>query len=188
MKALVLGGGAGVWDEVAQAEALFGPGWWDIAIAANDIGCHWPHRLDAWCSLHPEKLPGWVEAREANGHPPAREVVVRRGRAPKVPHRMIRHPFGNGSSGLLAVAVAMDLGATRIVLCGIPMTRTPYFAESDVHEAGSIWSGATAHWKKWQSHGAELDGIVRSMSGRTREFLGAPTREWLEEADGEQAA
>lgn len=187
MKALVLGGGADVFAEVAETERLFGPDWWNIVVAANDVACHWPRRLDAICTLHPEKMGGWREVRAANGYPPATEHIGRHGRMTKALDRTIRHPFGNGSSGLLAVAVALDLGATKCVLCGVPMTRTPYFAESDVHPQGRTFSGANSHWKKWLHHGAKLDGIVKSMSGRTRDLLGAPTVTWLE-SEGEVAA
>lgn len=180
MKALVLGGGAGVFEEVAETEVQFGPDWWDIVVAANDVACHWPRRLDAWCTLHPEKLGAWRETREANGHPPATEHVARHGKGGPAIDRTIRHPFRNGSSGLLAVAVAMDLGATRIVCCGVPMERTAYFAESTVHPDGKVFNGADSHWKQWQRHAARLDGKVKSMSGRTRTLLGAPTKEWLE--------
>lgn len=188
MKALVLGGGEGVWREVEATEQMLGLDWWDIAVACNDVACHWPRPLDAWCTLHPEKMAGWKKARETNGHPPASEHIARHGKKTPAIDRTIRHPYGNGSSGLLAVAVAQDLGATHIILCGVPMKKSPYFAESDVHPEGKVFAGADAHWKKWRQHGSELDGVVKSMSGRTRELLGAPTREWLEDSDGEQAA
>lgn len=187
MKALVIGGGADVFAEVAETERMFGADWWDIAVAANDVACHWPRHLDALVTLHPEKLGGWIDAREANGHPRATEHIVRHGRTGRGVDRKIRHPFGNGSSGLLAVAVAMDLGATKIVCCGVPMSRTAYFQESDVHPEGKVFAGANAHWKKWRQHGGELDGIVKSCSGRTRDLLGYPTLEWLE-SESEAAA
>lgn len=179
MKALVLGGAAEVWDSLAETERLFGPGWWELAVACNDIGCLWPHHLDAWCTLHPEKMANWRRRREENGHPRAVEHIGRNGRQPGALDRTIHHPFGNGSSGLLSVAVALHLGATRVVLCGVPMTRTPYFDGSVEHTTGHTFSGANAHWKKWQFHAAELDGRVKSMSGRTQNLLGAPTLEWL---------
>ena len=158
---------------------MFGPDWWDIVVAANDIGSHWPRKLDAWCTLHPEKMGGWRDAREENGYPPATEHVARHGRNGPSIDRTFRHPFRNGSSGLLAVAAAMDLGATKIVCCGVPMTRSPYFADSAVHHEGKIFAGADSHWKEWLRHANSLDGIVKAMSGRTMELLGAPTVEWL---------
>lgn len=188
MKALVLGGARCVWSDVRESEALFGLDWWDAVVACNDIGCHWPRPLDAWCTLHPEKMQRWRDAREQNGHPPPGECIARQGKNKRGIDRTIRHRFGGGSSGLLAVSVAFALGADKIVLCGVPMTKTPHFAESEVHPSTKPWGSANSHWKKWRLHAEKMDGVVKSMGGRTRTLLGPPTLEWMGESDQEEAA
>lgn len=194
MKALVLGGAASVWTDVEASRELLGREWWDIVVAANDIGCHWPHRLDHWATLHPEKMAAWIGARATNGHPPAGRIWTRTGRAVptgryrvRIEASMIKSPPG-GSSGLLAVWVAFDAGCDRLVLCGMPMDPSAHFKESTVHVKDRKWSSADSHWRAWTREGTlkELRGKVRSMSGRTREKLGAPTPEWL--AGGKGAA
>jgi hypothetical protein len=86
---------------------------------------------------------------------------------------------------MLATAVALHLGCSRIVLCGVPMTKTPHFAESVVHPHTRNWSSADGHFRAWKKPDmlAKLQGRVRSMSGRTRDLLGAATPEWLAESE-----
>jgi hypothetical protein len=134
-------------------------------------------------------MHAWRAERQRKGYPGEAATYARpRGRRAKEPRaidHVISHGYAGGSSGLLGVSVAQHLGGTKIVLCGIPMTRTPHFAESTVHKMkGKPWSTAQTHWRKWVQHAAKLDGLVKSMSGATRELLGAPTPEWLGETDG----
>jgi SAM-dependent methyltransferase len=175
--ALVLGGADCVWSDVAALEAMLGREWDGIIIAANDIGCHWPRRLDAWCTLHPEKMPKWLKERHANGHPDGYITWSRKGgRA----DRTIK-TWGGGASGMLAVAVAYEMGCERVILCGVPMTRAPHFAESGVHQRGKVWSSASTHFKAWRVPAilARMRGRVKSMSGETRTLLGYPDAEFL---------
>lgn len=92
-----------------------------------------------------------------------------------------RWPWGGqGTSGLGAVLVAVGLGYERIVLCGLPLDdgphngephwRTTHFATSEAAPSGN--SGINSHWKR--ARDLACDGKVRSMSGRTREWFGAP--------------
>ena len=67
--ALILGGASCVWDDVRELEKLIGHEWPGMVIAANDIGAHWPRRLDHWCSLHPINLADWREERARRGRP-----------------------------------------------------------------------------------------------------------------------
>lgn len=187
MRALILGGAETVWDDVARSEELLGEDWWDVVVAANDVGVHWERRLDHWCSLHTDKLTdarkGWALQREKAGGNTDFVTWGKRGRKFKAEREV--SSWGGGASGLLAVAVAREVGAVRAVLCGIPMDRRPHFTESKVHMQGRKWSSADSHWKAWKKEktAKKLMGWVKSMSGRTREFLGEPTPEWLAETE-----
>lgn len=88
-------------------------------------------------------------------------------------------PFGgHGTSGLGAVLVAIGLGYSRIVLCGMPLDdgphngeppwRTTAFASSEA--AGSVTSDRNVYWHK--ANQLAFEGRVRSMSGRTKKWLG----------------
>jgi len=172
--ALVLGGGAAVWDEVLAWEAIYGKQWDGLVVAANDVGSHWPRSLDHWVTLHPNRLPGWEGTRKHYGFP---DGYVTWGRRLDHTDHCIK-PWAGGSSGMLAIQVAAQVGCVRAVLCGIPMTATPHFTESFVH-LSEPWTAVASHWKAWLKNGDKVQGWVRSMSGMTEHFLGTPTVEWL---------
>lgn len=179
--ALVLGGAECVWDDVAELERMIGHEWDGLVVAANDIGAHWPRRLDHWVTLHPEKLESWIELRRKFGYPDGYTTWAHQ----RLPGYTVRGwglvdrtvPRRN-SSGLLATFVVPLLGA-RAVLCGIPVTRTPHFSASTVHVRARPWTSADSHWRHFQEAADELRTFARSMSGRTADLLGRPDAEWL---------
>jgi hypothetical protein len=177
-RALIIGGGSSVWADLADLREMLGGPWDGIVIAVNDVGCHLPFYVDHWTTLHAEKIQQWQKTRRAAGHPDVGATWTRKGaRSGQVTH--VVTPWGGGASGLLAVAVAHQLGATRVVLCGVPMTRAPHFAQSVVHHAAKPWAGSDSHWRAWNANAAKLAPFVRSFSGRTRELLGPPDLQWL---------
>lgn len=171
--ALVLGGAAGVWDDAARALSRFQP---HAAAAVNDIGTRWAGRLDIWASLHHEKMAGWRQERVRRGFGPAKTHI---GCEPAPGIDAVedyRWPGMNasGSSGLYAVKLLMDRGFDRIVLAGIPMD------PAGAHFFNTArWDEVESFWQAWLDQAPRLKGIVKSMSGRTRELLGAPDRTWL---------
>ena len=199
--ALIIGGGANVWEDI---EAALDLGEFQGVVACNDVGCVWPGRLDGWVSLHAAKLPGWMQARERNGLTPAARVAGHLGDGKQYPatnarprkvREYVDHRFPgqsrSGSSGLFAAKYALeDLGFDRGVLCGIPMEM------SQAHFFNSHpWNGAKSHVAGWlkkpwsppqKGQKAEppiplpaIKGRLRSMSGWTRELLGSPTRKFI---------
>lgn len=172
--ALCLGGAAGVQDDWAAALAL---GEYDFIVACNDVGAIWPGRLDAWCTLHPEKLAGWRDQRRANGFADAARYLVHGDYPPKWAELVeFRFPGqdNSGSSGLFAVKVALiDLGADRAVLAGIPLSRTSHFFDA------AQWEAAGGYREVWERLRPEYRARIRSMSGWTAHFFGTPTTEWL---------
>jgi SAM-dependent methyltransferase len=197
---LILGGGDCVWCDVGDLEPFVGGEWIEHVcakpcfaqkrrshrvpaawpgpvIACNDVGCLFPGRLDHWCSLHPEKLTKWTKERGARGHPSGYITWSRKGgRA----DRQVK-TWGGGASGLLDITVAYEIGCERVVLCGVPMTRSPHFVDSIEHQYGKIWSSASTHFAVWKKPAilARMRGRVKSMSGETRALLGEPTPEFL---------
>ncbi|MFP3947088.1 MAG: hypothetical protein ACLFWG_00025 [Longimicrobiales bacterium] len=181
--AMILGGAECLWDDVAELERMVGGVWPGVVIAVNNAGVDWDRPLDHWVSMHPEKFhreckPGkggeWIRRRRERGHPDGYVTWARR-EVPTLADRQVE-VWAGGSSGLLAVAVADILNCPLAVLCGVPMDRRPHY--HDVWD-GKPWVHADAHWPAWTSNEDRLQGWVRSMSGRTREFLGYPDREWL---------
>lgn len=171
--ALVLGGASTIWTDSAEALRLFRP---DAIAAVNDIGTRWAGPIDIWATLHHEKMTAWRQARERRGFSPAKMHVGIEA-APGIDRiEDYRWPgmTGSGSSGLYAVKLLMDRGFDRIVLAGVPMDAGgAHFFDP------ARWDEVASFWQTWLDQAPRLQGTVKSMSGRTRALLGAPTAEWL---------
>lgn len=172
--ALCLGGADGVEKEWKAALEL---GSLDYVVACNDVGAIWPGRLDAWVTLHPEKMAGWREQRRANGHPDAKRYLVHGDYVPDWAELVeFRFPGqgDSGSSGLFtAKAALIDLGADRAVLAGIPLVRASHFFDA------VQWEAAGGYREVWERLRPEYRARIRSMGGWTAHFFGLPTTEWL---------
>lgn len=78
----------------------------------------------------------------------------------------------SGSSAFLGTQACVGMGYQKIVLCGCPLEGKNMIDPKA--------SGYNAFQKGWQKYAPEMfEDKVRSMSGWTKEFLGAPTKEWL---------
>lgn len=175
LTALVLGSARTLPDDRAAALELFSP---DLIIACNHAARDEPDRVDHWATMHPELLPGWIQTRRMAGRPDAGRYWYARHRLCPIEGATPIESWG-GSSGLLCVSVAFELGCTRIVLAGVPMQkRDAHFDEQ------KPWLEARQYWPAWERRMTLLRGRVRSMSGWTREQLGVPTQEWI---DGKSA-
>ena len=180
--ALVLGGADSLQADVA---AYKGP--YHGVVACNDAGIWWPGPLDAWVSIHPERFHLWETGRKG---PTAQRLVGQRSidRHYAVALDLITEPVfpgqassDFGSSGLYAAKVALhDLKFDLAVLCGIPLSITPHFY------GGKPWAYAETYRDIWKRIPTLYRERMRSMSGWTREFLGAP--EWGRNRRAEDAA
>jgi hypothetical protein len=87
-----------------------------------------------------------------------------------------RPPGWDGTGGLFAAKIALAMGFERIVLCGIPMDDSGHW-----YSKNDDTRGLEIFIQPWVDFATRLDVInrVRSLSGRTRQLLGAPTREFL---------
>jgi hypothetical protein len=173
--ALILGGASCVWNDVDAALSL---GEFFAVVACNDIGTAWAGELDAWVTLHPENMEGWIRQRASRGYPPAKRIVYHqwKGGSPKpdlVTAYNWHRSHKSASSGVFAAKVALEIGCERGVLCGVPLTMTAHF-----NDRGD-WSAATSFHDGLMNAEPYLRNKVRSMSGRTKEILGVPTPEWL---------
>lgn len=120
-------------------------------------------------TYHPAQLPEIREQRRRDGCNLDYRVISHETR----PEVSILEPLPpgerSGSSALLAALAALRLGYDRIILCGCPLTGK--------NDKGSDYESFRIGWQNKQKY---LDDRVRSLSGWTRELLGAPTKEWLE--------
>lgn len=166
--ALVLGSAACVWDDVEAALSL---GEYDGAVGCNHIGIIWPGRLDAWVTLHQNRLATFIVQRRRRG---------------LIDHELVAGPEnitcgfpgqpGTGSSGLMGLKVALvDLRFDRAVLCGIPLDGD----KGHIQRPG-FWPHAEIYQRSWLTALPNFADRARSMSGWTEQTLGRPTPEWLE--------
>lgn len=171
MIAFVLGSAASLASDLAAAIALARP---DTVIAVNAASTVWKGPLPHLATMHPDKAPEWLAGRAGRGLPVPESLWCPPGtkRADGLPWRFAR--AWGGSSGLFAVSVALNqLGADRVVLCGVPLDRQPHFSDP------APWREALRYRYAWTARRRELAGRVRSCSGWTRDLLGPPTAAWL---------
>lgn len=147
-------------------------------VVCKGAGLAWSGRVDAWVSLHPDRIASDIARRRKYDWPDADRVYGHK-EASGVTH-VLPYKFDeqktSGSSGLFALRVAMELGFDKFVLCGIPLLK----------EAGRLdgmerWRGAIAFRRGWEQVLPRIKDTTRSMSGWTKQLLGEPTAEWLNE-------
>jgi UDP-2-acetamido-3-amino-2,3-dideoxy-glucuronate N-acetyltransferase len=180
---VVCGDAIGVWRDLEQFGCRSDRGCgrvekegWDF-LTVNKLVETFPGNIEHCYSNAANLLPKWVDARRQEYTEFA---------APKHMHScnqgiQWRWPWGgHGTSGLGAILVAVGLGYERIVLCGMPLDDGPHNGEpfwrrttfASTETAGPVGGGMDAAWKKAKQFAFE--DKVRSMSGRTKEWLGAP--------------
>ena len=178
---IVLGTAPCMWDDwEAWAMGPAPPEGWDV-IAVNGAGFMYLDPIAIWCSVHGKYLTEWIEKRRETGASMDFKAYGNFGRYDERGDVIEwNKPNGNGSSGLYAVLLALELGYERLVLCGVPLQGQERY---DYKEDPSTVITAQTDYKHyhtgWNMHRDLLRGKVRSMSGWTRELLGAPTEEWL---------
>lgn len=171
--ALVLGGGDCLESDVRDARAMGVV--FDGVVACNDAGFWWPHELDAWVSLHPNKFGAWRSQRNDKGYPPCKQFFGHRAENDYVTATNYQFPrqSNSASSGCFAAKVAlMDLEYDRAVLCGVPLVKRPHFFDNHA------WRSAEDFRRGFLQVPQQYLDRMRSMSGWTRVLLGSP-RDWV---------
>lgn len=172
MLALVVGGARNVAYDLGCFHCLGSKP--DAVIVCNDIGalCDSFHH---WVTLHPEKWAYFLMQRRQRGFADTAATLWsdRYTYCSFVSKLNVLPDYQpSGLTGLYAVKLAKAIGATKIVLAGVPMD-----------QSGHVLPGH-GHWINeerrlgWLNRRKELRD-VRSMSGWTRQLLGYPTQEWL---------
>lgn len=179
---IVCGDGLEVWKDLeafgCRADTGRGrvekPGWDFMTV--NKLGETFPGNIEHWYSNSIKALSRFMHAR--------RDEYEKEFKAPAHSHcceagAKYSWPWpAQGTSGLGAVLTASGLGYDRIVICGMPLDNGPHngephwrgtrFASSEVPSAKD--GGPERHWKL--AIDTVLKGRARSMSGRTKEWLG----------------
>jgi hypothetical protein len=177
--ALVVGGGGDPLSEFDAAVALCeSVGKSYATFVCNDMIALFPHPIDFAVTLHPDKMPTWLQLRSNYGHPmPPSTIWCHRS------YRGFSHHTTDwqGSSGLFMAKIAREQGYTHVILCGVPMA-----VESDHFVRHQRWNAAPGFIRGWKKQEHALRPYIRSMSGWTLATFGAPSVEWLAEAIQDQ--
>lgn len=171
--ALVVGSARGVWEDLRAASALFVER--PVTLAVNAMVAFLPRVIDHAVSHHGQALVHLLGYRRCvvGLSPEAREgpVVTHSTQAAAGVDR-VWPEFKAGDSSLLAARIALALGCARVILAGVPLD-----ASGRIHDdpaAGAPFDYGHLYRPVWEATRAELAGRVVSMSGFTRELLGAP--------------
>lgn len=170
MIGLVIGSGSGVNEDISAAKEIIPT--FDLTIAVNQIGIY-TEDINIWASLHPENFARWILERKKLGFkiPKLASFSDRIKSGAKVRTYIDIIPDSidiRGSSGLFAARLALQLGCKKVILAGIPMTKTPHFNDE------VDWDEVDIFRSHWTSSQDELFGKVFSMSGWTRDLLSSP--------------
>ncbi len=176
-RGIVLGSAPCLWEDTIAAPLSNNGEWEHIAVNGAGVFCGSP--LHVWASIHGPKLVDWIEKRRALGRCDMDFKAYGNFADNQESGDVIRwnRPNGDGSSGLFAVLIALELGFDKLILCGMPMD-----GEERITSDGGVEPGLTPyhHYRKgWILRQGILSKHVRSMSGWTRETFGEPTAEWL---------
>lgn len=194
--ALVIGCSCNVWEEVQLAQDMV---MFDSVYCVKLAGVHYPGAFKTWVTLHPEWMDDYEEQREKFGYPGGYEIVAppsaelgmhgAKGRiARRVPYRWpgMTH---SAASGIYGAKVALDDGFEKVILAGIPMSAEDGHFLPETRSGGNgpvrgkVWTQLNQFVCGLNEATPHLMGKVKSMSGYTKKILGAPTREWIGEAD-----
>lgn len=173
--ALVIGSAASMAADLDAAESLLAVQR-RVTVAVNRAGETYAGRLDHWVTLHPDRLPQWRRARaDLTNQTPISWTAARRDGDAQA-DRVVEDIDTTGSSGLFAVRLSLAyLGASRVILAGMPIDDSPHFYEG--HLVGPSYIPYRPAWAAAARD--EFQGRVRSFSGWTRRFLGKPNVAWL---------
>lgn len=162
---LVCASGRTLWGDLARY-----PHRGDV-MAVNWAGCHLPVKIDHWASLHGDMLAHWLALHALwrhEGHIWSHSV----GGAPGIESAWDFDPPPS-CSGLFATLVGLALGYERVILAGCPETLDGHYYDPP-GQPGSYTNNA-GHDAMWrQARDRVFAGRVRSLSGRTRDWLGEP--------------
>jgi hypothetical protein len=141
-------------------------------MVVNDVGMHLHDRIRHWVTLHPEYMQGWRHSREK--HLYGQGVPAQCHSHKEKPGIDTVWKVGNlgGTSGLFACFIGLMLGYNEIVLAGLPMTNDGHYFDPPWQRTALQDRGVSHVWMSAKTN--ILAGRVTSLSGFTREWLGAP--------------
>ena len=171
------------YEEIKKILSSCGKGY--TLLAVNDIACYVRDRVYALITSDPELAPGWINWRKKRFvyGPDARNVPLVFSQESGEHVDVSWSGIGNqvGTSGMVAILMAICMGFDKIILGGMPLDwDKPHFFSPYVLKIPL--SEQLLNKNSWEYAINKLPTFakkVRSISGLTKEWLGAPTTEWI---------
>ncbi len=169
-RAIVVAGGRCVWDDLRKVS------WRCKAVCVNDIAMHFPGPVPHLFSNNDKWLPRWRAGR--------RDQYVKRFGEVGLTHSHqtggeVTWPWtGAGTSSLGAVLTTLALGFEEVVLVGVPLDDSghyfepPWTTSTFSKQVPLKGNGRIKYWEDARDN--VFEGRVKSLSGRTKDLLGAP--------------
>jgi len=173
--AVVMGCGRTIWDDLAQVKDLDRIG----VIAVNNMILHHKGRVNHGVSMHPEEPNLWRALRPYYQCEESHVTTHGYRKHDKAGLSECDYVWGNidgamgGTSSILAVIVGLALGYDEIILAGVPLDGDGHFYDPP----GKTLNMFNSDFIKMEWTNTEhnyFQGRVKSLSGWTRELLGAP--------------
>jgi hypothetical protein len=171
--AIVFGSAANAQDDL-EAARLLAPDAPIVCVNDSLKACtHSP--VVAFATLHPERHKRFLEGANLDG-----VALYAHQECRGWPGKVAKELWG-GTSGLFAVQIALEvMGFAGVICAGVPIS-SDYGTAYKLQPGRYKWAGGSEvrYRKNWTAALPALEGRVKSMSGWTRDLLGAPSREWL---------
>jgi hypothetical protein len=175
---IILGCGRSVWDDYFKASAFFRRRHIEQeyeVMCVNDIVVHFKvEPVQHMVSIHSDLIN------------PLLYIGNKRNKRGVITHSITK---GNGvdivwgindtsgTSSCVAVKIALLLGYRKIVLCGVPMDNSGHYydpKDSNKNKSSMFEKSSFEPWVKMVQNDK-----IKSISGRTKELFGEPTRGWV---------
>jgi hypothetical protein len=161
---LIIGSGPNAAEEVERARTTASGNrrFWDITVGVNYAAERYGP-VDVQCTIHPKLFAG-----NRKLAPYLVSTVGVRG-CDEILHWNWPGCDNSGSGGLYAVKWALNQDPDQVVLAGVGIDLAPH------DTGGRVWEDAARFRPTWEYVKPQLEGVVTSMGGWTRELLGAPS-------------
>jgi hypothetical protein len=174
-RAVVMGCGRCIWDDLAQVKDLDRIG----VIAINNMILHHKGRVHHGVSMHPEEPNLWRALRpyyQGEGSHVHTHSYMKHGKIGLSECDVIWgiiEGSGGGTSGILATMIGLALGYDEIILAGVPLDNSGHFYDPPGLEVKTFGSDfIKIEWTNTANN--YFQGRVKSLSGWSRELLGGP--------------
>jgi hypothetical protein len=176
---VILASGLSIFSDLEDVSWLLKDKKFDV-MAVNLSFLAWDGELEHLVSLHSEKLHHFHQL--AKGLPVDRVQHIHTHCDRQCDAEQVWAIVDtNGTSSLYAIKIAILLGYSKIICCGMDLDGKYRFYDNPYAKIPNNFSceGIMYSWREWAQN-EHFKEKVRAISGKTKELFGVVTPEWLE--------